>query len=126
MKGRDVGVRILAERNALALRARDGLVVDIGEVDDLPHLPATDILQRAPQDVHADKGAEVPDVPARVDGQPAGVHPDGVVAQGGKRFLLAGQCVEQAHAGLGGNSLPDVADVTTLGAGPLDRDALGA
>ena len=58
---------------------------------------AEQMLQRPPQHVDADKRPEIADVPARVHGQAAGVHPHGVVARRLERFLGAGQRVVQTH-----------------------------
>ncbi len=93
----DVLIGVLAQRQARLRRADDGLVVDVGEVHDVVHLVAGDVLQRAAQHVHADEGAEVADVPARVDRQAARVHADGVVERRGKVLLLPGQGVVETH-----------------------------
>ena len=97
-KRRDPLLGVVAQRHAGLLRTGDRLVVDVGVVDDLAHLVAAEVLQRAPQHVDADEGAEVADVRARVDRRAAGVHADGVVARRGERLFLSGQgVVETKH-----------------------------
>ena len=86
----DVLIGVFAQRQARLRRADDGLVVHVGEVHDVVHLVAADVLQRAPQHVHADERAEVADVAARVDRQPARVHAHGVVDAAGRRPPAAG------------------------------------
>jgi hypothetical protein len=65
-------------------------IVDIGEIDDVFDLESFDVPQHAPQHVDAHEHAEIADVPAAVDRQPARVHADGVVAQ--RREFLFGPC----------------------------------
>ncbi len=96
-KACDVAIGVLAQAEAFAFGAGNGLVVHVGEVHDVAHLPAADVLQGATEHVDADEGAEVADVPAGVDGEAAGVHPDGVVAQGLEGLLLPRQRVVKAH-----------------------------
>ena len=57
---------------------------------------AAHVLERPAQHVQADERAEVADVPARVDGEPADVHADRVVAQRRERLLAPAQGVVQA------------------------------
>ncbi len=90
-------IGVLAQRQARLRGADDRLVVDVGEVHDVVHLVAGHVLQRAAQHVHRHEGAEVADVPAGVDGQPARVHADGVVQRRGEVVLLPGQRVVKTH-----------------------------
>ena len=86
-----------AQVHAGLLRAGDRPVVDVGEVHHLPHLVAEQVPQRAAQHVEADERAEVADVAARVDGEAAGVHPDGVAGAGREGLFAARQGVVEAH-----------------------------
>src|SRR6185436_355452 len=94
------GARVLAERgdeligvraqiHAGRLRAVDRLVVHVGEVDDLLHLVAEQVLQRPAEDVLADEGPEVPDVSAGVDRQAAGVDAGEVAGRRGKALFAS-------------------------------------
>jgi hypothetical protein len=78
--------------------ASDGFVVHVGEVHDVVHLVAGHVLQRAAQHVHAHERPEVADMPARIDGQAAGVHPHGLSARRNKILLLPGEGVIETHA----------------------------
>ena len=85
------------EIHAGLLRAGDRAIVDVGEVHHVPHLEAEQMPQRPAEHVDADKGPEIPDVAACVDGQAAGVHPHGAVPRRFERFFSAAQRVEQTH-----------------------------
>ena len=61
------------------------------------HPIAGDVLEGATEHVEADEGPEVADVPPRIHGEPAGVHPHGVVPEGGEGFFATRQRVEQPH-----------------------------
>ena len=101
VEDRDVAVRVLAQRHAGLLRLEDGAVVHVGEVHDLADGESGLVLQRAAKDVNRDEGAEVADVPARVGGQAARVHPHEIVAGRDELLFTAGQRVVQAHQGIG-------------------------
>jgi len=89
---------VLAQRHLRRLRARDRLVVDVGVVDHLSNVMPGVVPQRAAEHVEADERPEIADVATGVDGEAAGVHPDGVVAQRSKRLFLACQrVVETKH-----------------------------
>ena len=93
----DPGVGVLAQRLAGLGGAGDGLVVHVGVVEDAAHLMAAEILQRPAQHIEADEGAEVADVAAVVDGEPARIHPHGVVVRRRERLFLSGQRVVQTQ-----------------------------
>ena len=86
-KRRDVLVGVVVQRHAGLLRGVNRLVVDVREVHDLPDLVALLVAQRASQDVEADERAEVADVAAGVDRQPAAVHPDRPAVGRGEGFF---------------------------------------
>ena len=98
---RDVLVRVGAQFHAGLLSAGNRSIVDIGEVDHLLHAVAEEVLQRSAQNIHADEGAEVADVAARVGGQPAGVDADRLVGAGFEVLLTARERVIQPHRGHG-------------------------
>jgi hypothetical protein len=93
----DVLLGVAAQIHGSLLRAVDRAVVDVGVVDHLPDLVAEQMPQGSAQHIHADEGAKVADMAARVDGQAAGVDAHGVVAQRRKDLLSPAQRVEQAH-----------------------------
>src|SRR5581483_2157225 len=72
-------------------------VVDVGEVHHLADVVAEQVLQRSTQDVDADKGAEVADVPTRVDRQAARIHANRLAIERLERLLAARQRVVEAH-----------------------------
>ena len=92
----DVARRVLPERLARLVRSPDRLVVHVREVLRLDH-PVTPGFEEPAEDVLRDERAEVPDVAAGVDGEPAGVHPH-LVRPGRLESLDAsGQGVPQAE-----------------------------
>ena len=93
----DVLIGICPQVLPCLLRAEDRAVVHVGEVHHLLHFVALEVLQRPAQHVEADEGAEVADVAPGVDGEPAGVHPDRVVAARREILLAASQGVEETH-----------------------------
>ena len=93
----DVLVRVLAQRQAGLLRLDDGAVVDVREVHHVDDVVAHPVLERAPQHVDGDERPEVADVAARVDRQPAGVHPHLLAVERREGLFLAGEGVEEAH-----------------------------
>ena len=97
VEGADPLVRVFAQRQAGGARAGDGLVVHVRVVQRVHDLVSAEVLQCAPQDVHADERAEVADMRAGVDGGPARVHPDRIVAQRGEGLLLTRQRIVEAH-----------------------------
>ena len=80
-----------------SLRRVDRLVVHVGEVHDVAHRVALLIPQGAAQHIEADERPEVADVAARVDGQAARVHADGLAVGRHELFFGSGQRVEEAH-----------------------------
>src|SRR5439155_11259101 len=94
---RDVLVGVRSKIHPRLLRADDRTVVDVGEVHHLLHPVAEQVLQRSAENVHADEGAKVADVPARIHGGAAGIHADGVVEARRERFFGACESVVQTH-----------------------------
>ena len=90
-------LRVLLHGDAVAGGVADDLVVHVGDVHDVLQLEAA-LLQKAPQRVDDDEGAEVADVSVVVDRGTAGVHADQVVFQWMELFDLAGQSVEKLNA----------------------------
>jgi hypothetical protein len=79
------------------LRTKNRTVVHIGEINHLADLISEQVAKRPPQHVDAHEGAEIPDMPARVHGQAAGIHADGVPVARREHFLGSGQRIEQTH-----------------------------
>ncbi len=78
-EGFDVAPGVFTQRHPRLLRLGNRTVVHVGEIHDVAHAESRFGLERAPQHVADDEGAEIADVAARVHGQPTAVHPDGVV-----------------------------------------------
>ena len=79
------------------------LVIDVGVIDDFGNPVSAQVFQRAAQHIEADEGPEITDVSASVDGEPAGIHPHGVVARRRERLLLPREgVVEAKHVGTSG------------------------
>jgi len=80
-------------------RATDGLVVDVGDVADVPGGQAVE-FQHAPQDVLNHEGAEVADVGRAIDGRAAAVESERAAVERAQGTDFAGPGIEKAdHAG---------------------------
>jgi len=79
-----------------AVRAADGLVVDVGDVaDKIGIVPGQ--LEQPVQDIETDEGQEIADVRGPVDGRPAHVQPELPGAAGGQLARFTAQGVVQAN-----------------------------
>ena len=70
-----VGLRELIEIDPSLGGFGDDFVVDIGDIHDLEDAE-TEVLERPPEEILEDEGAEITDVSMVVDRRPAGIDPD--------------------------------------------------
>ncbi len=96
-KGGNVLVRVRPQIHARLPSARNRTIVDVREIQHLPHLEPEQMPQRAAQHVHAHEGPKVPDVPSCIDRQAAQVHADAVVSSCRKCFFASRKGVVEAH-----------------------------
>ncbi len=97
-KGLGYGLRDLADAFALLLSTLDDLVVNVGEVHHLLHLPAAQ-TKSAPQQVLEQKSSEVSKVRRVVDCRSAGVQAHRFTVAGCKRLDAARKSIVEAELG---------------------------
>ena len=86
-------LRVFAQRLARLHRLDDRPIVHVGVIADLLHRVALG-LERAAEDVQRDERPEISDVPPRVHGEAARVHPDGLALRRDERFFPPGEGIE--------------------------------